>query len=151
MWRESGRRCQFNARIFIDWMCQTHLQKPGKRRARFPRGARRTRRGSARRWICSSNLSLRNIRSATSAALRPTCAPFYLEAQQHNLNKLFGRIHRSVRSLRAQQVKELAARDAKTQDQKRELERFSVALDWLPVKQPRSGSRRTSCFRKGHD
>jgi hypothetical protein len=64
----------------------------------------------------------------------PNRRPYYLEAQQHNLNNYFRQIHRSVRALLASRVREL--RDPAEHDQKvkAEFERLSAELDRLPVK-----------------
>jgi len=65
----------------------------------------------------------------------PNRRPYYLEAQQHNLNNYFRQIHRSVRALLARQVKDLGDRYTKTHDQKKaEFERLSTVLDRLPPK-----------------
>jgi hypothetical protein len=66
----------------------------------------------------------------------PNRRPYYLEAQQHNLNNSFSHIHRSVRALLDRRVQELADRSARTQDPKikAELQRLSAELDRLPLK-----------------
>jgi len=107
-------------------------EDPGRRRARFARAtgghARGARGAGYARTVRLSGISDRH------GLFVPNRRPYYLEAQQHNLNNYFRQIHRSVRALLASRVREL--RDPAEHDQKvkAEFERLSAELDRLPVK-----------------